>query len=77
MVYDLQRKRIWVAGHRGMVGGAVARRLEADGCEVIRAGRDVVDLVDQRAVHDWMAETRPEAIVFAAARNGESPIIRK
>ena len=70
MTYDLIGKRIWVAGHRGMVGGAVVRRLASEGCEVITAGRDVVDLVDQRAVHDWMAATRPDAIVLAAAKVG-------
>jgi len=70
MTYNLTGKRIWVAGHRGMVGGAVVRRLASEGCEVITAGRDVVDLVDQRAVHDWMAATRPDAIVLAAAKVG-------
>ncbi|CAM5525433.1 GDP-L-fucose synthase [Frigidibacter albus] len=70
MSYDLTGKRIWVAGHRGMVGGAVVRRLASEECEVITAGRDVVDLVDQRAVHDWMAATRPDAIVLAAAKVG-------
>ncbi|CAM5554865.1 GDP-L-fucose synthase [Frigidibacter albus] len=70
MTYDLTGKRIWVAGHRGMVGGAVVRRLATENCEVITAGRDVVDLVDQRAVHDWMAATRPDAIVLAAAKVG-------
>lgn len=70
MTYDLTGKRIWVAGHRGMVGGAVVRRLASEGCEIITAGRDVVDLVDQRAVHDWMAANRPDAIVLAAAKVG-------
>ncbi|MCO6384611.1 GDP-L-fucose synthase [Oceanicola sp. 502str15] len=69
-VQGLAASRIWVAGHRGMVGGAVARRLEAEGCKVIRAGRDVVDLVNQRAVNVWLAETRPDAIVLAAAKVG-------
>ncbi|NVJ95222.1 MAG: GDP-L-fucose synthase [Marivivens sp.] len=63
-------KRIWVAGHRGMVGGAVVRRLASEGCEVITAGRDVVDLVNQKAVHDWMAMSKPDAIVLAAAKVG-------
>ncbi|MBY6047132.1 GDP-L-fucose synthase family protein [Vannielia litorea] len=67
---ELEGKRIWVAGHRGMVGGAVVRRLAREGCEVIRAGRDVVDLIDQRAVQDWMAEVRPDVIVLAAAKVG-------
>lgn len=70
MSYDLTGKRVWVAGHRGMVGGAVVRRLASEGCEVITAGRDVVDLVNQQAVQDWMAETRPDAIVLAAAKVG-------
>ncbi|WP_126979464.1 GDP-L-fucose synthase [Frigidibacter oleivorans] len=70
MTYDLTGKRIWVAGHRGMVGGAVVRRLAREDCEVITAGRETVDLVDQRAVHDWMAQTRPDAIVLAAAKVG-------
>ena len=70
MTYDLTGKRIWVAGHRGMVGGAVVRRLAAEDCEVITAGRDVVDLVDQAAVKAWMAEARPDVIVMAAAKVG-------
>ena len=70
MTYDLTGKRIWVAGHRGMVGGAVVRRLASEGCEVITAGREVVDLVNQKAVYDWMAATKPDAIVLAAAKVG-------
>jgi GDP-L-fucose synthase len=70
MTYDLTGKRIWVAGHRGMVGSAVVRRLASEGCEVITAGRDVVDLVNQKAVHDWMAMSKPDAIVLAAAKVG-------
>lgn len=70
MIYDLGGKRIWVAGHRGMVGSAVVRRLENEDCEVICAGRDVLDLTNQRAVADWMAQTKPDAIVLAAARVG-------
>ena len=70
MSYDLTGKRVWVAGHRGMVGGAVVRRLAQEDCEVMTAGRDVVDLVDQRAVREWMLDTRPDAIVMAAAKVG-------
>lgn len=70
MGYDLIGKRIWVAGHRGMVGGAVVRRLASEGCEVITAGRDVVDLTRQAEVEDWMAEAKPDAIVMAAAKVG-------
>lgn len=70
MHYDLTGKRIWVAGHLGMVGGAVVRRLEQENCEIITAGRDIVDLVNQKEVHDWMAANRPDAIILAAAKVG-------
>ena len=70
MSYELSGKRVWVAGHRGMVGGAVARRLETEGCEVLLAGREVVDLLDQVAVQKWMTEAKPDAIVVAAAKVG-------
>ncbi len=70
MTYNLKGKRIWVAGHRGMVGGAVVRRLASEDCEVITAGRDVVDLVDQAAVKAWMAQAKPDVIVMAAAKVG-------
>ncbi|WP_083386618.1 GDP-L-fucose synthase [Magnetospirillum fulvum] len=69
--FDLSGKRIWVAGHRGMVGGAVVRHLEKmGGCTVLTAGRDVVDLTRQAAVEDWMERHRPDAVVVAAARVG-------
>ena len=53
-----------------MVGGAVARRLEAEGCDLLLAGRDVVDLCDQMAVRSWMADNLPDCIVLAAAKVG-------
>ncbi|NIZ10956.1 GDP-L-fucose synthase [Pseudooceanicola sp. HF7] len=70
MSWDITGKRIWVAGHRGMVGGAVVRRLASEECEVITAGREVVDLTQQAQVRDWMAEVKPDAIVMAAAKVG-------
>lgn len=68
--YDLRGKRVWVAGHRGMVGSALARRLASEQCEVLTAGRDAVDLMDQSAVRRWMADVRPDAIFLAAAKVG-------
>ncbi|MBM3524014.1 MAG: NAD-dependent epimerase/dehydratase family protein, partial [Alphaproteobacteria bacterium] len=68
--YDIRGKRIWVAGHRGMVGSAVVRRLASTGAEILTAGRDQVDLVRQDQVETWMAKARPQAIVLAAARVG-------
>lgn len=69
-IYELAGKRIWVAGHRGMVGSAIVRRLSGEACDVITAGRETVDLLDQGAVRRWLAETRPDAIILAAAKVG-------
>ncbi|WP_439497846.1 GDP-L-fucose synthase [Bosea sp. (in: a-proteobacteria)] len=70
-IYSLTGKRIWVAGHRGMVGAAVVRALEARGdATIIKAGRDVVDLKDQAAVRSWMKREKPDAVILAAAKVG-------
>ena len=70
MPYPLSKKRVWVAGHRGMVGGAVVRRLEQEDCKVLLAGREVVNLLDHEAVHEWMTQVKPDAVVVAAAKVG-------
>jgi GDP-L-fucose synthase len=70
MTYALDGKRVWVAGHRGMVGSAIVRRLAAENCEVLTVGRDELDLTDQRAVLGWMHNQRPQAVFLAAARVG-------
>jgi GDP-L-fucose synthase len=69
-MYDLAGKRIFVAGHRGMVGSAVVRRLALEGCEVLTAGRGQADLLRQDQVERFMAEARPDEVVMAAARVG-------
>jgi GDP-L-fucose synthase len=66
----MRTKRIWVAGHKGMVGSAITRYLTQRGDDVLKAGREVVDLRDQLAVEVWLKQNRPEAIVFAAAKVG-------
>lgn len=68
--FDLRNKRVYVAGHRGMVGSAIVRRLAREDCEVMTASRAELDLRDQAAVRRWMADRRPDAIVLAAARVG-------
>ena len=68
--YALAGKRVWVAGHRGMVGSAIVRRLATERCEVLTAGRDTLDLTNQPEVAAWMARTRPQAIFMAAAKVG-------
>lgn len=70
VIYPLAGKRIWVAGHRGMVGSAVARRLAREGCELLIATHDELDLTRQEAVENWLAKKRPQAVVMAAARVG-------
>lgn len=69
-IYGLSGKRIWVAGHRGMVGSAVVRRLGSEGCEVVTASRHEADLRDARAVDALLDGLRPDAVVLAAARVG-------
>ncbi len=70
MKFDLRGKRVYVAGHRGMVGSALVRRLASEYCQILTAGRDVVDLRDQQAVARWFDEHRPDAVFLAAARVG-------
>jgi GDP-L-fucose synthase len=63
--------KVFVAGHRGMVGNALVRRLRAGGYEqILTASRDVLDLLDQRAVHEFLAHEKPEYIFIAAAKVG-------
>ena len=68
--YALSGKRVWVAGHRGMVGSAIVRRLASEGCTVLTASRDEVDLKDQAQTRDWVAAQRPDAVFLAAAKVG-------
>lgn len=69
-IFSLVGKRVWVAGHRGMVGAAVMRRLEEEDCELIKAPRAELDLRRQSDVETWMAAARPEVVVLAAATVG-------
>ncbi|SCX05075.1 GDP-L-fucose synthase [Agrobacterium rosae] len=69
-LYDLKGKRVWVAGHRGMVGSAIVRRLQQEGCDILTVGRDEVDLRNQAKVSAWMANNRPQAVFLAAAKVG-------
>ena len=62
--------KVFVAGHRGMVGGAIASQLRARGDEVIARSRSELDLLDQQAVRAFMAAERPDAVVLAAAKVG-------
>ncbi len=68
--FDLRAKRVWVAGHRGMVGSAVVRRLASEACEILTADRTSVDLTRQAEVERWMADNKPDVVVLAAAKVG-------
>lgn len=68
--FRLEGRRVWVAGHRGMVGSAICRALTGRDVQLITADRARLDLRRQSDVEAWMAETRPEAVFLAAAKVG-------
>jgi GDP-L-fucose synthase len=71
LLYPLAGKRVWVAGHKGMVGSAIVRRLAREDCAaVLEAEREELDLRDPAAVSAWMRANRPQAVFVSAARVG-------
>jgi GDP-L-fucose synthase len=68
--FRIEGRRIWIAGHRGMVGSALVRRLAREDCELLTVERDRVDLRRQAEVEAWMHEMKPQVVVLAAARVG-------
>lgn len=68
--FDLKGKTVYVAGHRGMVGGALVRRLAREDIKVLTAARAEVDLRDQAAVERWFASEKPQVVFHAAAKVG-------
>jgi GDP-L-fucose synthase len=69
MAYDLAGKKVYGAGHNGMVGSAIERRLQSEDCEILTADRSL-DLREQAPVREWYAGNRPDAAVVAAAKVG-------
>ena len=69
-LFSLKEKKVWVAGHRGMVGSAICRRLHSESCEVLTVGREIVDLTRQADVEDWLVQNKPDVVFLAAARVG-------
>ncbi|MCH1568334.1 MAG: GDP-L-fucose synthase, partial [Alphaproteobacteria bacterium] len=69
-MFALEGKRIWVAGHKGMVGRAVMRALENRNCRLLTAARSDADLTRQTDVEDWLATHKPDAVIICAARVG-------
>src|SRR5450432_4265893 len=70
MLFNLKGKTVFVAGHRGMVGSALARRLAQEDIELLTAGRGELDLRDQAAVFKWFALKSPQVVFLAAAKVG-------
>lgn len=68
--YSLANKRVWVAGHRGMIGSAIVRRLTAEGCGILSVERADLDLRDQAMTESWITANKPDAIFLAAATVG-------
>lgn len=71
MTYSLKNKRVWVAGHLGMVGSALVRRLERENpADILTVTRHEVDLIDQSATTTWLEAKKPDAVFVPAARVG-------
>jgi GDP-L-fucose synthase len=68
--FILAGRRVYVAGHRGMVGSACVRRLQNEDCKLLVANRRDVDLTDQSAVLSFMSDARPDVVILAAAKVG-------
>jgi GDP-L-fucose synthase len=69
-LFDLASKRVYLAGHTGMAGSAIARRLARENCEILAADHGALDLADQRQTEQWLARAKPDAVFLAAARVG-------
>jgi GDP-L-fucose synthase len=69
-IFDLSGKRVYVAGHRGMVGSSIVRALQDRSVDVLTADRKSLDLRHGEAVEAWMAKTRPQVVIVAAAKVG-------
>jgi GDP-L-fucose synthase len=70
LLFNLRGKRVYVAGHNGMVGSAIMRRLASEGCEILVADRKTLDLTNQQSTEAWLAQMRPDAVFLAAGLVG-------
>jgi GDP-L-fucose synthase len=68
--FDLAGRRVWVAGHRGMAGSAIVRRLASENCEIVTAARSELDLLRQADVDAWMGDKKIDVVFVAAAKVG-------
>lgn len=70
LLFDLAGKRVYVAGHTGMAGSAIARRLTGENCDILTADHAALDLAEQRQTEQWFAREKPDAVFLAAGRVG-------
>ena len=69
-LFELAHRRIFVAGHRGMVGAAIVRRLAQEKCTILTVDRTEVDLTRQAETERWLVEAKPDAVFLAAGKVG-------
>ena len=69
-LFDFSAKRVYVAGHRGMVGSAIVRRLKSEECDILTVDRGEVDLTRQEQTERWISSAKPDAVIVAAAKVG-------
>jgi GDP-L-fucose synthase len=70
LLFDLRGKRVYVAGHTGMAGAAILRRLGSEGCEILTTQRNTLDLTKQEPTERWLLQAQPDAVFLAAGRVG-------
>lgn len=69
-IYSLKDKKVYVAGHNGMVGSACVRALKKESCKILTPKRDSLDLISQAQVELWMKKNRPDVVIICAAKVG-------
>ena len=70
LLYDLRGKRVFVAGHKGLAGSAIVRRLADEQCEILTVDRQSLDLTRQSDTERWLKKTAPDAVILAAGHVG-------
>ena len=68
--FQMENTKVWIAGHRGLVGGAIAKRLSRENCSIVTIERNKLDLRDQIGVKKWLEKEKPSIIIVAAAKVG-------
>ena len=68
--FQMENTKVWIAGHRGLVGGAIAKRLSRENCSIVTIDRNELDLRDQIGVKKWLEKEKPSIIIIAAAKVG-------